>query len=88
MSVNEIKQKETSNSTYEFRFLELEAGYRRHEESLKTVENLSKQLTEVKNSLVRIFCVFSDFDNYSYILNLSNNQKGIDWKKSTVNKQV
>ncbi len=68
MSVNEMKTKETNNSTYEFRFLEFEAGYRRHEESLKTLENLSKQLTEVKKSLVRIFFVFSDFYNFSYTL--------------------
>ena len=67
MSDNEMKTKETNNTTYELRFLELEAGYRWHEESLKTVEYLSKQLTEVKKSLVRIFRVFSDFHNCSYI---------------------
>ena len=59
-----MKPTKTNHSKYELRFLELEAGYRRHEESLKTVENLSKQLTEVKKSLVRIFRVFSDYDNF------------------------
>ena len=44
MRVNPTEQKEINNSTSELRFLELEAGFRKHEELLKSDINLSKQV--------------------------------------------
>ncbi len=56
MSVNPTNPKERNHSTSELRFLEFEVGYvKKHEELLKTVENLSRQLDEVKAKQVRIF---------------------------------
>jgi len=44
------------NPTNELRFLEFEVGYvKKHEELLKTVKNLTRQLNEVKAKQVRIF---------------------------------
>ena len=58
MSVNPTIPKERNHSTSELRFLEFEAGYvKKHEELLKTVENLTRQLNEVKAKQVRIFFV-------------------------------
>ncbi len=50
MSVNQIKPREINHSTYEIRFSELEAGYKKLEELLKTVENHSRQLDEMKTN--------------------------------------
>ncbi len=47
--------KEINHSTYELRFLELEAGYKKLDELLKTVGNLSRQLNEMKINQVIIF---------------------------------
>ncbi len=55
MSVDQIKPKEINHSTYELRFLELEAGYKKLDELLKTVGNLSRQLNEMKINQVIIF---------------------------------
>ncbi len=46
MSVNPTIQKEINHSACELRFLELEAGLKKHEELAKTVENLTKRLNE------------------------------------------
>ncbi len=53
MSVNPSMPQEIKKSTSELRFLELEAGYKKIDYLLKTVENLSKHLDEVKAKLVR-----------------------------------
>jgi len=53
MSVNPSMPQEIKNSSSELRFLELEAGYKKIDYLLKTVENLSKHLDEVKAKLVR-----------------------------------
>jgi len=59
MSVNPTLPKEISHSTYELRFLELEAGYvKKHEELLKTVESHSRKLNELKKNQARIIFVF------------------------------
>ncbi len=55
MSVNLSKPQDINHSLYELRFLEIEAGFKKQEELLKTVENLSGQLNEVKTKLVRLF---------------------------------
>ncbi len=52
MEVNSAKLKEIHHSSCELRFLELEAGFKKHEELLKSVENLSKQLSEVEYKLL------------------------------------
>ncbi len=46
MSVNPTMSKEINHSTCELRFLELEAGLKKHEVLAKTVENLTKRLNE------------------------------------------
>jgi len=46
--------KETKHSTSELRFLKLEASLKKHEELL---ENVSKQLNEVRIKQVNIFCL-------------------------------
>jgi len=51
--VNPSMPQEIKKSTSELRFLELEAGYKKIDYLLKTVENLSKHLDEVKAKLVR-----------------------------------
>ncbi len=61
MSVNQAISQEISHSTYEIRFSELEAGLKKCEEFLKTVETLSKNLDEVKAKLVRILFVSRQF---------------------------
>ncbi len=60
MSVNPTISKGMNHSTYELRFLKLEAGLKKHEELSKTVENLSKQLNEMKTQQVRISSVFTN----------------------------
>ena len=54
MSVDPTTRIEKIHSSCELRFLELEAGLKKHEELSKTVANLSKQLDEVKTKLVKI----------------------------------
>ncbi len=54
MSVNPTITKGMNHLTFELRFLELEASFvNKHEELLKKVENLSKELAETK--LVKTF---------------------------------
>jgi hypothetical protein len=55
MNVNPAKPKEINHSSYELRFLELENGFKKHDELLKSVENISKELNEVKSKLVKKF---------------------------------
>jgi len=56
MIVNPTVPKEMNHLLCELRFLEFEAGFvKKHEELLKTVENLTKQLNEMKTRLVRVF---------------------------------
>jgi len=50
--------KEINLSTSEFGFSEIKARLSKNEELLKTVENLTKQLNEMKTQLVKIFIVF------------------------------
>jgi hypothetical protein len=57
MSVNPTMPQVLSHSTCELRFLELEGGYKKIEGLLKTVENLAKQLNELKTNQVIILCV-------------------------------
>ena len=74
MSVNPTDQKEIKHLSYELKFLESEVGFKNHEKLLNTVENLSKQLNEVKSQLVRLFCdlgAFSPLNN-----NLIKTKKG------------
>jgi len=58
MSVNPIKPKEVNHSLYELRFLELEAGLKKHEKLMQNFESHARQLDEVKTKLVRIFYDF------------------------------
>jgi hypothetical protein len=53
MSVDSTIPNETNHSTSELRFLELEAGFKKHEELFKKFENFSKQLIEVKTTQVQ-----------------------------------
>jgi len=56
MIVNPTVPKEMNHLLCELRFLEFEAGFvKKHEELLKTVENLTKQLNEMKTRPVRVF---------------------------------
>ncbi len=56
MIVNPTVPKEMKHLLCQLRFLDLEAGYvKKHEEFLKTDENLTKQLNEMKTKLVRVF---------------------------------
>ncbi len=50
-----------NHSTIELRLLELEAGFKKHDELLKKFENFSKQLNEVKTARVQAFFVFKLF---------------------------
>ncbi len=59
MSVNPTMPKEINHSTYELRFFELEADLKNHKELSKTVENLSKQLNEMKTQLVEIIFILN-----------------------------
>jgi len=61
MRVSPTTPKVMNHSTCEFRFLEVEAGLKKHEELLKTVEDLSKQLNEMKTKQVRIRSVFTNY---------------------------
>jgi hypothetical protein len=58
MSVNPTDPKEIR--------LEIEAGFRRQEELLKTFENLSKQPDETKKVQVITFC-YNDYLFFSYL---------------------
>ena len=53
MEVNSAKLKEIHHSSCELRFLELEAGFKKHEDLLKSIEDHAKQLNEIKSKLVR-----------------------------------
>ncbi len=64
MSADSPMLNEKIHSACELRFLELEAGFKKHEELLKSVENHAKQLNEIKTKLVRIVDIFYIF---SYI---------------------
>jgi len=55
MSVDSSKPQDINHPTYELRFIEIEAGFKKQEELSKIVENLSGQLNEVKTKLVRPF---------------------------------
>jgi len=74
MSVIPTMSKEVNHSSCELRFLELEAGLKKHEKFLQIVESHAKQLDEVKTMLVRILCYFLDSNLF---LNLINNKKGL-----------
>jgi len=50
MSVDSTIPNETNHSRSELRFLELEAGFKKHDELLKKLENFSKQHNEVKTT--------------------------------------
>ncbi len=52
MSVDQIKPKEINHSTYELRFLELEAGHKKLEKLFKKFEKHSMQVKELKEKLV------------------------------------
>ena len=58
MSVIPTIPKEVNHSSCELRFLELEAGLKKHEKFLQIVESHAKLLDEVKTKLVRIFDEF------------------------------
>ena len=58
MNVNQIELKDVNHTKCEMRILELEAGFKKHEEFFKIVENHSKQLIEVKTKLVSNICVY------------------------------
>jgi len=76
MSVNPTMPKEINLLTSEFRFSEIEARLSKHEELLKTVENLTKKLNEIKTQLVKIIYV-----NFIYIISVKMLQlfiKGIE----------
>jgi len=49
------------------KFLESEVGFEKHEKLLNTIENLSRQLNEVKSQLV-----YNSFE-YFYFSSLNNN---------------
>ncbi len=63
-------------STCELRLSELEAGLKKHEELTKTVENLSKQLNEIKTQLVKMF-LFSNYYIY-YVYLFLKTKKGME----------
>jgi hypothetical protein len=57
MSVKSTRAKEINDLSCDLR-LELEAGFKRQEELLKTFENLKKQLNETKTSqVIKIFYI-------------------------------
>jgi len=58
MSVNPTKPKEVNHSSYELRFLKLEAGLKKHEKLMQNFESHARQLDEVKKQLVRFFYDF------------------------------
>jgi len=64
MSADSPTLNEKIHSSCELRFLELEAGFKKHEELFKSFENHAKQLNEIKTKLVRIVDIFYIF---SYI---------------------
>jgi hypothetical protein len=51
MSVSPEKLKKKEHSKCDLRITDLEAGFKKHEELLKAVENLSKQSTK-KNQVI------------------------------------
>jgi len=53
MNVNPTMPKEFNHSTFELRLSELEAEFKNHKELSKTVDNLSKELNEMKTQLVK-----------------------------------
>ncbi len=63
LNINSAKPEEINNSSCELRFLELEAGLRKHEELLKAFENLAKQVI----ILGIFFCIFSQLNNLIFL---------------------
>ncbi len=55
MSVNPTIPKEINHTTYELRFLEIEARLKNYEELLTKFESHAKQLNELKRNQVIIF---------------------------------
>jgi len=53
MSVNQTNPIEIMHSTLELRISDLEAGFKKHEDLLKSIEDHAKQLNEIKSKLVR-----------------------------------
>jgi len=54
MSINPTIPNEVNHSSCELRFLELEAGLKKHEKLMQIVESHAKQLDQIKTKLVRI----------------------------------
>jgi len=74
IKINPTMPKEISHSACELRFLELEADYvKKHEELLKTIENLTKshseKLNELKKNQARIilFSIYYLFSINTFI---------------------
>jgi hypothetical protein len=65
MSVNSTELKDVNDLSCELR-LELEAGFRKQKELLKTFENLTKQLYKTKSSQVITFC-YNDYLFFPYL---------------------
>jgi len=58
MSVSPTNQKYIHHSSNELRFVELEAGLKKYEGLLKSIEDHARQLNEIKSKLVRCFFFF------------------------------
>jgi len=58
MSDDSTTSKGMNHSTSELRLIEIEARLKKQEEFSITVQNLSKELNEIKTQLVKIFFVF------------------------------
>jgi|LakMenEpi03Aug12_release.lakeMendotaPanAssembly.Ray.scaffolds.fasta_scaffold5292022_1 hypothetical protein len=58
MSVSPTSKRRTDHSSNELRFVELEAGFKKYEELLKSIADHAKQLNEIKTKLVRFLCDF------------------------------
>jgi len=71
MSVNPTMQKETIHSSYELRFLEIEAVFKKQEELSKAVEKLSWRLNEMQTKIVIIFSLnlYNSLATKPFILN-------------------
>ncbi len=58
MSVNQTNPIEIMHTTLELRISDLEAGFKKHEELIKSIEDHTKQLNDIKTKLVRFICDF------------------------------
>jgi len=57
VKINSARPEEINHSSCELRFLELEAGFRKHEELFKVFENLAKQVIIFSYHFLHFFSI-------------------------------